>query len=369
MLKKLSATLLALCALALILTFANCGTSSSRPAGLVLVTSQGDSTLLAYRADLTSGKLTQVNTSTSTTDQPSAVIFDPGGAFAYVATNPSSGNGKITAFPVGSDGKLGAAGSSADAGLLPIAMALDPAGHLFVANQASDSVSSYSVSGGNITHIGDFPTGDAPRSVTVEPSGKFLYVTNQGDNTVSAFSIDGSGNLSELILFGSPYLTATAPTGSALATTATGSYLYVANSGSNNISAFIVCLTTIAPCTSADGSLISVASSPFGAGLTPVGIVVDPTNTFVYTIDQDSNQISGYRLNAANGGLAVLSPATVSTGIRPVSIAVHPDGKFLYVVNSTSNTLSGFSLQTQNGVLTPVTPLATSSVPFGLAVK
>jgi 6-phosphogluconolactonase (cycloisomerase 2 family) len=253
--------------------------------------------------------------------------------------------------------------------LLPIAMALDPGGHLFVANQGSDSVSSYSVSNGSLTHINDFPTGDAPSSVTVEPSGKFLYVTNRGDNTVSAFSIDGSGNLSELILAGSPYPTATAPAASALATTATGSYLYAANSGSNNISAFIICLTTIAPCTSADGSLLPVASLPTGAGLTPVGIVVDPTNTFVYTIDQDSNQISGYRLNAANGGLAALSPATVSTGIRPVSIAFHPDGKFLYVVNSTSNTLSGFSLQTQNGVLTPVTPLATSSVPFGLAVK
>ena len=100
-----------------------------------------------------------------------------------------------------------------------------------------------------------------------------------------------------------------------------------------------------------------------------MGIVVDPTNTFVYTIDQGSNQISGYRLNAANGGLAVLSPATVSTGTRPTSIAFHPDGKFLFVVNSTSNTLSGFSLQTQNGVLTPVTPLATSSSPFGVAAK
>lgn len=378
MLKKLSAILMALCALALILTFANCGTSSSRPAGVVLVTSQGDSTLLAYRTDLTSGKLTQVNTSSSTTDQPTAVIFDPAGGFAYVATNPSSGNGKVSAFSVGSDGKLGAAGSSADAGLQPIAMAFDPAGHLFVANQGSNSISAFSASGGNITKVPcaglfcvgeDFQTGLAPSSITVEPSGKFLYVTNQGDNTVSAFSIDGSGNLSQLILSGSPYATATAPSDSALATTATGSYLYVANSGSNNISAFIVCLTTIAPCTAADGSLISAASAPVGAGLKPVGIVVDPTNTFVYTIDQGSNQMSGYRLNAANGGLTILSPATVSTGTRPTSIAFHPDGKFLFVVNSTSNTLSGFSLQTQNGVLTPVTPLATSSSPFGVAAK
>src|SRR4029453_2857816 len=113
--------------------------------------------------------------------------------------------------------------------------------------------------------------------------------------------IDGSGNLSELVLKGSPYPTATAPSGSALATTTSGSYLYVANSGSNTITAFIVCLTTIAPCTTADGRLTLAANSSFGAGLTPVGIVVDPTNTFVYALNQASNQISEYRLNPANG--------------------------------------------------------------------
>ncbi len=34
---------------------------------------------------------------------------------------------------------LGCGSSSADAGVQPIAMALDPAGHLFVANQGSDT--------------------------------------------------------------------------------------------------------------------------------------------------------------------------------------------------------------------------------------
>ena len=81
MLKKLPATLTAFCALALLLMFVNCGTSSSRPSGIVLVSSQGDNTLLAYKADLNSGELTQIDTSTSTTDLPTAVIFDPGGAF------------------------------------------------------------------------------------------------------------------------------------------------------------------------------------------------------------------------------------------------------------------------------------------------
>ena len=101
----------------------------------------------------------------------------------------------------------------------------------------------------------------------------------------------------------------------------------------------------------------------------PVGIVVDPTNTFVYAVNQSSNQISQYRLNAANGDLSALSQATISTGGRPVSIAFHPEGRYLYVVNSTSDTLSGYAVQPQSGVLSPGTPLATSSLPFGLAVR
>ena len=131
----------------------------------------------------------------------------------------------------------------------------------------------------------------------------------------------------------------------------------------------MVCLSTIDPCTTVDGSLRLIPSSPFGAGLNPVSIVVDPTNTFVYALDQTSNQVSGYRLNAATGGLSALNPATHSTGTRPVSIGMHPDGKFIYVVNSASNTISGYSLEPQNGSLTPITPLATSAQPYGLAVK
>lgn len=372
MLKKLLAVLTSLCAVALSLPFASCGTSSSRPAATILVGSQGDNVLLAYRSDLNSGKLTQVNTSVSTTDRPMAVIFDSTGGFAYVATYSGIGNGKVTAYSVGSDGTLGAGGSSADTGAEPVAMALDAAGHLFVANRASNTISSFSVNGGTITKVGDFSNmvpALAPSSLTIEPSGRFLYVANQGDDNVSVYSIAGGGQLTELTNQTNRYAAGDAPAASSIATTATGSYLYVANSGSNNVSAYVVCLTTIAPCTTADGSLIAVASSPFGASLNPVGIVVDPSNTFVYALNQDSNLITGYRINAATGGITTLSPANVSTGTRPVSIAFSPDGAFLYVVNSGGDTLGGYAWLAVNGALSPVTPVATSSLPIGLAVR
>ena len=69
-------------------------------------------------------------------------------------------------------------------------------------------------------------------------------------------SIGTGGALNEVS--GSPYAVGTGPTGVLL--DATGSYVYVANKGSNNISAFTL--------TAASGKLTAVAGSPFSFGRT-----------------------------------------------------------------------------------------------------
>jgi DNA-binding beta-propeller fold protein YncE len=49
------------------------------------------------------------------------------------------------------------------------------------------------------------PTGDAPQSVAVNPSGRFAYVANENSDLVSTFSIDqATGGLTtvSLVLLG-----------------------------------------------------------------------------------------------------------------------------------------------------------------------
>ena len=76
--------------------------------------------------------------------------------------------------------------------------------------------------------------------------------------------------------------------------------LYVGNEGSNNISAFLI---------NSDGTLTGVTNSPFSAGLGPVAIAIAPSKNFLYAVDQNSNQVSAYRINTGNGALEIDSNA------------------------------------------------------------
>ena len=355
----------------------SCG-GSSRPAGLLLVISQGATDVNSYGINLNTGVLTQINTAApvAANSIPTAIVLDPSGNFAYVANATNGGGpGSITAYSVKSDGRLSPVGSNPGTGVNPVALAIDHGGHfLFVANQGSDTVSVFSI-GANaaLTQVGAFavvtsvPGAPAatPSSVAVTPSGSFVFVANAGQNTVSVFAVDaGTGALTAVA--GSPFAAGTAP--AAVTVTPNGSYLYVANQGSNNISAFTICGSAVSGCaTMAPGSLTSetVAS----AGLAPMSLAVDPAGNFLYATDRDSNQLSGYRITPSTGVLTALSSGAVSTGTAPVFVAIHPAGNYLYVANSGSDSISGFHLVTQSGVLGPLASAPTASRPVGIAVK
>ena len=58
----------------------------------------------------------------------------------------------------------------------------------YVANGSDNTVSIYTVNAatGQLRHNGYVATEASPHSVSVDPSGKFAYVANWGSNTVSA---------------------------------------------------------------------------------------------------------------------------------------------------------------------------------------
>jgi len=84
----------------------SCG-GSSRPAGLLLVISQGATDVNSYGINLNTGVLTQINTAApvAANSIPTAIVLDPSGNFAYVANATNGGGpGSITAYSVKSDG-------------------------------------------------------------------------------------------------------------------------------------------------------------------------------------------------------------------------------------------------------------------------
>jgi 6-phosphogluconolactonase len=352
----------------------NSGTNTSGT-GVLYVTAQANTTVSAYIVTQSTGALSTNGQSIGTGSDPSAIVLSPAADALFVANR---GSNSISSYTINSGGSLTAASATTPTGKRPVGLAIDPGGKfLFVANQLSSDISVFSINGTALTQVPgspfttipagySYPNGTLPAAVAVSRTGKFLYVANQLANFVSAFSINSTTGA--LTALGVPfYNVGIAPSG--LGVTPNGGFLYVTNAGadSNNISAFAICDALVTSCVnpnSPDGTLTTVAGSPFPAGLGPVAIAFDPGFNFAYVVDRGSNQISQYAYGPGDGVLTPLSPGTISTGSAPVSIAilsgVVPTDvgnslfntiDYAYVANLGAGTISTFSLSTTSGLL------------------
>jgi 6-phosphogluconolactonase (cycloisomerase 2 family) len=153
-------------------------------------------------------------------------------------------------------------------------------------------------------------TTPADYGLASDPTSKFLFVA-EFNTGLRVFSIGTNGTLNEVT--GSPYPTGTGPT--AVVLDPTGSYVYVANKGSNNISAFTLTL--------ASGKLTAIAGSPFSSGgQLPIAFVNDNQKKYLAVINSGSNGSSGnsdlqlFKFDATVDGK--LDPvATATTGTDP----------------------------------------------------
>jgi 6-phosphogluconolactonase (cycloisomerase 2 family) len=144
----------------------------------------------------------------------------------------------------------------------------------------------------------------------VDHSGRFLYVTDPAHNAVVGFMIQSGGALSPIN--GSPFLAGAAPVG--LGIDPQGALLYVANNGSNNVSAYAI--------DASSGALGQVNGSPFATGgVGPSAVAVDPETTFVYVTEQGSHDIAAFGI-ASNGALQPVkgSPFGVATAATAITV-------------------------------------------------
>jgi len=205
--------------------------------------------------------------------------------------------------------------------------------------------------------------------VTVECSiiVRFAYAANAGDNTVSVYSIDlTTGALSAV---GTPVPTGTSPY--AIAPSPDGRYVYVGNEGSNSISGYAVNATT--------GALTKIVGSPFAAGTDPQALAfasIPSGGTYLYVANNGSNTLSAYSVDASTGALTPLPTATYVTGSSPAAVSATSYGGFSYggfvfvANNGGSNDISAFTITAKTGALTPVagSPFAAGGNPHSLVL-
>ncbi len=242
------------------------------------------------------------------------------------------------------------------AGSGPFSITVDPSGKfVYVANDLSDNVSQYTIGpDGSLTPMTTptVPAGSGPFSITVDPSGKFVYVANDLSDNVSQYTIGPDGSLT-------PMTTPTVPAGSgpfSITVDPSGKYAYVANevnvaNESGDISQYTI---------GSDGSLTPMTTPTVTAELGARSVTVDPSGKYAYVANDGSTTVSEYTI-APDGSLTPMTTPTVTAGVDPHSVTVDPSGKYAYVANWNSENVSQYTIGPDGSL----SPMAAPTVPAG----
>ena len=388
--------------------------------GLVLVGSQASNLIQTFSFNLNSGHAAGLGSPASTDAEPTSIVMDVTGAYAYVIL--ASVPAKLAVYKVNSGGTLTVAGSpigfnpTTQADVVPSMLARDAAGKfLFAANRSTadtagnpvpGSISVFSISGGgSLTEVAGSPfstpttlmpvdivsvaatptvfpgtgingTQNAVCSVgTNPPTAEYLYAVDSANYAVWEFLVDTSTGA-----LGNPPGTAAVPAfttdavPAGVAVDPCDRFVYVSGSLHNKISAYTICTTVITngSCPQANGALVEVSGSPFSVTGSANGVgplVVDPYGNNVYVVGTLSNTVSAFKISPITGALTALSPATVATGSQPRAIAIRGDDNWMFVSNYGSATVSQYSITPATGALSVLPTLETENSPWGVAVK
>jgi len=327
-------------------------------------------TISAYAANAAGGALTFL-AKYPTTAGPQQVIVHPSGNYLYVIDSASDVQlfdinpvtGTVTAakdahnnplvYPAGVE-------NATDKGVI------DPSGSfLYVVNGSDYAVYGFTISqtDGSLTAVAGtkFAVGVAPSDVLIDHTGTYLYVINAGDADISGFTITPLTGVLVANNAATPPYTPTSLNAPNYGTIdPTNTYLYVPT-GDNNVSSFQI---------TSNGQLSTPGTVSTVGGTTSAltNIVIDPSDSFAYVVDNNISPSNIYAVKVGAGG--ALGPA-IGTGPTPAGSAsfgmtIDPTSALLAVDNQFSDTISLFSIGS-NGALTPLVPASTGAAPLFLA--
>ena len=282
----------------------------------------------ALRIDPASGALSLLNVVSSEGEIPAHVSTDPSGRWAFI-TNYKSGDfvvrrimedgslGDVTAHfhPEGSPGlasppenvKIGNF-ISKDFGGNPHAhmMQLDIAGRYAIGcNLGFDKVYTWRFDNRNGTLSPNPPmqtaleSGIGPRHFVQHPNGRFIYVVTEEGADVRVFAYDQTSGAMRFLqrVFSLPDDYRGTAKGGEIVMTHNGRYVYTTTRNADVVTWYAV---------GSDGLLTRSGSVPV-TGEVPRNIAIDPTGNFLFSTNQGTDNIVGFRLSNTDG-----TPATMS---------------------------------------------------------
>jgi 6-phosphogluconolactonase (cycloisomerase 2 family) len=248
------------------------------------------------------------------------LVPDPNGAITVFAADSSTGrlslvtnstnnggNPNTTTFPVGqSPFQMVTAGSC-----------------LFTLNSADQTITPLTISSGQLVPVttGVYTITPAPSNITsITASGNTVYLTDGKGNSIyqlpvgSNCAFSSSYNTSQTIF--PEYAGLLNPVWTLVATTSSGTYLYVLNQSSTSTitgTPFSSISTYSITTTSASQQLQSIAGGPYGVGSGPVCMVEDPSKHYMYVSNHNDGTLTGKILDSNTGELSQLSRGSTFT--------------------------------------------------------
>ena len=144
------------------------------------------------------------------------------------------------------------------------------------------------------TGNGSTPAVVTPTGLLITPNNSYVYVS-LGALGVQILTLGTGGALSTgttpTLL--PPISTSTSPSDTGLASDPLSAFLFVAEI---NTGLRVLSIGT-------GGSLKEVSGSPYAVGTGPTGVILDTTGSYVYVANKGSNNISAFTLTAASGKL------------------------------------------------------------------
>lgn len=333
-------------------------------------------TVSSYTIGGGTGALTLANTA-ATENDPIAVAVEPGGKYAYVVNRGSSTiSGYIIDNVVGSPTYGQLAVNDMNAGTpttittvnTPTSITIHPSGKfVYVVSEGAGAtlpaISAYAINATtgvlSVVDLNPSPAsttltlaaGTVPYTIVVDPSGRFAYVPNYAGGSVSAYTVNQTTGA---LTFAGTVAAGTGP--ASVAVDPAGNCALVANNGVNS--------TTVSAYTidQATGALTAAAGSPFTAGTEPRSVAIDPVaGAYAFVANAGSNNVSGFSLNLATCALTSIdtdavaggNEPSIAAGMTPLSINIDPSAAYVYVANWGGDTVSTYSIGA-GGALTPV---------------
>lgn len=336
--------------------------------GLLLVSSQGAGLIQTYAFTLSNGHTTPIANSPNDTANavcvlhglPASMVADPKGQYAYaiIQANPTNcGSGTVAGigiFKIASDGGTSQVGS-----LIPdtnaVSLTMDPTGKFLFAPQGTAGlVIVYAIgSGGSLTAV----------------PGKFNFINGAGFRTPAIVSVAPTPTVFPAVGINGAVNSVCQLPGN---TAPTAEFLYAVDANNYGVWQFSVDTSS-----GALGNPPGQTQVPFfGSDQVPMGVAVDPCVRFAYVSDSLTNKVNAYLICMnvqpqrgcpfADGSLVPVagSPFSLTASANgPGPLVVDPFGNNLYVLDTLSNTISGFRISPISG---SITASATPTVATGL---